>query len=49
MGSGVALPARVGEIAEMIAPLRELNILVDRDDLGYMLTLFEEQARRGNV
>jgi 4-hydroxyphenylpyruvate dioxygenase len=35
-----ALPARVGEIAETIASLRELNILVDRDDLGYMLQIF---------
>jgi catechol 2,3-dioxygenase-like lactoylglutathione lyase family enzyme len=35
-----ALPARVGEIAEMIASLRDLNILVDRDDLGYMLQIF---------
>ena len=34
------LPARVGEIAETIASLRELNILVDRDDLGYMLQIF---------
>ena len=35
-----ALPARVGEIAETIASLRDLNILVDRDDLGYMLQIF---------
>jgi 4-hydroxyphenylpyruvate dioxygenase len=31
---------RVGDIAEDIATLRELNILVDRDDEGYMLQIF---------
>ena len=31
---------RVGEIEEDIAPLRELGILVDRDDEGYLLQLF---------
>lgn len=31
---------RVGEIDEDIAPLRELGILVDRDDEGYLLQLF---------
>ncbi|MGH7755309.1 MAG: 4-hydroxyphenylpyruvate dioxygenase [Vulcanimicrobiaceae bacterium] len=35
-----ALEARVGPIAEAIDVLRELNILVDRDDLGYMLQIF---------
>jgi 4-hydroxyphenylpyruvate dioxygenase len=34
------LRARVGEIDEDIAALRELNILVDRDDQGYMLQIF---------
>jgi 4-hydroxyphenylpyruvate dioxygenase len=34
------LSARVGEIEEDIATLRELNILVDRDDQGYMLQIF---------
>jgi 4-hydroxyphenylpyruvate dioxygenase len=34
------LSARVGEIDEDIATLRELNILVDRDDQGYMLQIF---------
>jgi 4-hydroxyphenylpyruvate dioxygenase len=31
---------RVGEINESIEQLRELNILVDRDDKGYMLQIF---------
>jgi len=31
---------RVGEIDEDIAPLRELGILVDRDDEGYLLQIF---------
>ena len=31
---------RVGEIDEDISPLRELGILVDRDDEGYLLQLF---------
>jgi len=35
-----ALEARVGKIDESIATLRELSILVDRDDLGYMLQIF---------
>jgi len=34
------LLSRVGEIDEQIATLRELGILVDRDDKGYMLQLF---------
>ncbi len=34
------LRARVGDIAEDVATLRELNILVDRDDIGYMLQIF---------
>jgi 4-hydroxyphenylpyruvate dioxygenase len=32
--------ARVGRIDEDIAPLRELGILVDRDDEGYLLQIF---------
>ncbi len=36
----VALEARVGKIAEAGDVLRELNILVDRDDRGYMLQIF---------
>ncbi len=35
-----AVSDRVGEIDEDIAPLRELGILVDRDDEGYLLQLF---------
>ena len=34
------LEARVGRIDEPIAELRELGVLVDRDDEGYMLQLF---------
>jgi len=30
----------VGDIEEDIVPLRELGILVDRDDEGYLLQLF---------
>jgi 4-hydroxyphenylpyruvate dioxygenase len=35
-----ALPRRVGEIRENIDDLRELGILVDRDDQGYLLQIF---------
>jgi len=35
-----ALEARVGTIDEATPILRELSILVDRDDLGYMLQIF---------
>ena len=35
-----ALGTRVGHIDEAIDVLRELSILVDRDDLGYMLQIF---------
>jgi 4-hydroxyphenylpyruvate dioxygenase len=31
---------RVGEIDEDLAPLRELGILVDRDEEGYLLQIF---------
>ena len=31
---------RVGEIDEDIAPLRDLGILIDRDDEGYLLQIF---------
>jgi 4-hydroxyphenylpyruvate dioxygenase len=34
------LESRVGRIAEATPVLRELGILVDRDDLGYMLQIF---------
>jgi len=35
-----AVTNRVGEIDEDIAPLKELGILVDRDDEGYLLQIF---------
>jgi 4-hydroxyphenylpyruvate dioxygenase len=35
-----SVPERVGKIDEDIAPLRELGILVDRDDEGYLLQIF---------
>lgn len=34
------LPARVGEIDEELEPLKELGILVDRDEEGYLLQIF---------
>jgi len=34
------VPGRVGEIAEDVADLRRLGILVDRDDEGYLLQIF---------
>ncbi len=34
------VPDRVGEIAEDVADLRRLGILVDRDDEGYLLQVF---------
>jgi 4-hydroxyphenylpyruvate dioxygenase len=34
------LPDRVGEIEESLADLRELGILADRDDEGYLLQIF---------
>ena len=41
------LEERVGKIEEDIEPLRELGILVDRDDEGYLLQIFTKtvQAR----
>jgi 4-hydroxyphenylpyruvate dioxygenase len=36
------LENRIGEINEDIDSLRELNILVDRDQWGYLLQLFSE-------
>lgn len=33
---------RVGKIEEDLAPLRELGILIDRDDEGYLLQLFSK-------
>jgi 4-hydroxyphenylpyruvate dioxygenase len=37
-----ALPARVGEIEEPIEAIRELGLLVDRDDEGYLLQIFTQ-------
>ncbi len=34
------LPERVGPIDEDMAAIRELGILVDRDDEGYLLQIF---------
>lgn len=34
------LPSRVGEIKEDLAQIKELGILVDRDDEGYLLQIF---------
>jgi 4-hydroxyphenylpyruvate dioxygenase len=39
------LPARIGEIDEDIEELRELRILVDRDDRGYLLQLFTKPVQ----
>lgn len=36
---------RVGEIDEDIEPLRELGILVDRDDEGYLLQIFTKSVQ----
>jgi 4-hydroxyphenylpyruvate dioxygenase len=36
---------RVGEIDEDLAPLRELGILVDRDDEGYLLQIFTKPVQ----
>jgi 4-hydroxyphenylpyruvate dioxygenase len=36
------LPGRIGEIDEDIADLRELGILADRDDEGYLLQIFTQ-------
>jgi 4-hydroxyphenylpyruvate dioxygenase len=36
---------RVGKIDEDIAPLRELGILVDRDDEGYLLQIFSKPVQ----
>lgn len=39
------LTARVGRIDEDLAPLRELGILVDRDDEGYLLQIFTKPVQ----
>jgi len=35
-----SVPERVGKIDEEIGPLKDLGILVDRDDEGYLLQIF---------
>ena len=40
------LPGRIGEIDEDLADLRELGILADRDDEGYLLQIFSQNDRR---
>ena len=37
---GYRVPRRVGEIAESVDRLRQLAVLVDRDQDGYLLQLF---------
>ncbi len=39
------LLSRVGEIDESLEPLRELGILVDRDDEGYLLQIFTKPVQ----
>jgi 4-hydroxyphenylpyruvate dioxygenase len=39
------LPARVGEIDEAVQAIRELGILADRDDEGYLLQLFTKPVQ----
>jgi len=39
------LMERVGKIDEDLAPLRELGILVDRDDEGYLLQIFSKPVQ----
>ena len=40
-----SVPDRVGKIDEDLAPLRELGILVDRDDEGYLLQIFTKPVQ----
>ena len=39
------LPERVGHIDEDVGPLKELGILVDRDDEGYLLQIFTKPVQ----
>jgi 4-hydroxyphenylpyruvate dioxygenase len=39
------LQGRVGRIDEPIEPLKELGILVDRDDEGYLLQIFTKPVQ----
>jgi 4-hydroxyphenylpyruvate dioxygenase len=36
---------RVGDIEEDLAALRDLNILIDRDDQGYLLQIFTKPVQ----
>ena len=40
-----SLPERVGHIDEDVGPLRDLGILVDRDDEGYLLQIFTKPVQ----
>jgi 4-hydroxyphenylpyruvate dioxygenase len=40
-----AVPARVGTIKEELSTLKELGVLVDRDDDGYLLQLFSKPVQ----
>jgi 4-hydroxyphenylpyruvate dioxygenase len=40
-----ALPDRVGQIAEDLKAIRDLGILVDRDDEGYLLQIFSKPVQ----
>ncbi|MGB3468568.1 MAG: 4-hydroxyphenylpyruvate dioxygenase, partial [Cyclobacteriaceae bacterium] len=35
----------VGEIDEELEPLKEMNILIDRDDEGYLLQIFTKPVQ----
>lgn len=39
------VPDRVGKIDEDLAPLRDLNILIDRDEEGYLLQIFTKPVQ----
>ncbi|MFT4741665.1 MAG: 4-hydroxyphenylpyruvate dioxygenase, partial [Marivirga sp.] len=39
------LSERVGEIEEDMQPIRDLNILVDRDEEGYLLQIFTKPVQ----
>lgn len=39
------VPARVGKIREDIAELKKLNILIDRDEAGYLLQIFSKPVQ----
>jgi 4-hydroxyphenylpyruvate dioxygenase len=39
------LPSRVGDIAESLATLKDLGVLVDRDEEGYLLQIFTKPVQ----